>query len=136
MTRENLWRALAEASQDAEATFATYEQDKTPLNGRACEQRIMTYMERLRPVVGEELAFRLHASYQGLMTALDRKDALIVQLIGVPRLLDDAERSMLTALEDQERAAQSEFTTVRAQISKRLDEVATREVDSDKKGGA
>lgn len=130
MPREQLWKALAEAS-DAVAA-ATYDclQGSTQSRRNCAESAIRAYVDLLGPVIGHRLAVRYHVSYQSAIVAIDRLSGLMATL-AARSTTNDADVAMTSALGEAQAAALDELERVQAEVDAALDQAAERDRTAD-----
>ncbi len=76
MARELLWKALAEATDAAQAATHEHAQGATPQARAAAEAAMQEYVSRLAPVIGRVAAFTYEVSLRTHQDAVDRLDGL------------------------------------------------------------
>ena len=76
MARELLWKALAEATDAAQAATHEHAQEATPQARAAAEAAMQEYVSRLAPVIGRVAAFTYEVSLRTHQDAVDRLDGL------------------------------------------------------------
>ena len=76
MARELLWKALAEATDPAQAATHEHAQEATPQARVAAEAAMQEYVSRLAPVIGRVAAFTYEVSLRTHQDAVDRLDGL------------------------------------------------------------
>ena len=132
MSRDELWRDLAEAGDAVQDAFEAFKRESTPQTRAASYAACHDYVQRLSPVIGEVAAFRYEASFRAIHGAIDRLAAMNATLAGLPPL-DDTDRTLVTPLTDDLATAQRAFDAAGVDVAGALDRVSAR---GDEKGGA
>ncbi len=74
--REAVWKALAEATDAAQAATHEHAQEATPQARADAEAAMQEYVSRLAPVIGRVAAFTYEVSFRTHQDAVDRLDGL------------------------------------------------------------
>jgi len=126
MGGHELWKALADASDEVGAAMSEYRAGQTPRTSTRIEKAIREYMDCLVPVIGAAAAFQFHASWETYIAVADRQTRLLAALSGQPRI-DDADAAMLQELEHESQAAMAAHESAQAALRVQLDAAAERD---------
>ena len=86
MSRDELWRGLAEAADAAQDAVEAFRRAATPLTRSAADAACHDYVQRRAPVIGEVAAFRYEASIRAFQDAIDRLESTHATLARLPSL--------------------------------------------------
>jgi hypothetical protein len=119
--RDDLWRDLAEASDELFDSMSAYTAAQTPEISTRVETAIREYTTRLAPVIGAVAAFEFQTSWQAVMDATDRLVRLQMSLSEQPSI-DATDRELLHQLQSEQVAALSALTASEVALQARIDE--------------
>jgi hypothetical protein len=125
--RDELWKALTDASDAVDAAFDAYKNAETPANRLKAQKAGREYANCLAPVIGKDSAFRYEAALQNHTDAVDRHTRFIATLAGRPGTIDESEATMLRLLQEESHAAGKVLDEVMTAIQRELVEAAERD---------
>jgi DNA-binding GntR family transcriptional regulator len=125
--RDELWKALTDASDAVDAAFDAYKNAETPANRFKAQKAGREYANCLAPVIGNDSAFRYEAALQNHTDAVDRHTRFMATLAGRPGTIDESEATMLRLLQEESDAAGRVLDEVITAIQRELVEAAERD---------
>ena len=131
MSRAELWKALADATDAVQAAGDEYTRASTPQARAAMDAAFREYVRRLTPVIGTAAASSYEASLASYEEVLDRVEALNATLSVLPSM-DDADRTLSQQLSEEQAAGGEAFERARAA----LDAALERALAHDRRGRA
>ncbi len=135
MSRAELWKALADATDAVQAAGDEYTRASTPQARAAMDAAFREYVRRLTPVIGTAAASRYEASLATYEAVLDRVEALNATLADSPSI-DEADRTLSRQLAEEQAEAGEVFERARAALDAALERALARDNEPDEKGGA
>ena len=102
MSRDELWKALAESADAVQAAGDDYTREATPQARAAVDAAFREYVKRLSPVIGQVAAFKYEASLRTYQNTIDRVEELNATLSTSPSV--DAAGTKLWQQLDKKRA--------------------------------
>ena len=135
MSREAVWKALADATDAVQAAVDDYAREATLQARRAVNVAVYDYVRRLSPVIGQVEAFRFEASLRTHQDAIDRLETLNSTLSALSSM-DNADRKLLRQLTEEQAAAGKAFKAARVALDAALQRAKARDNAPDEKGGA
>ena len=135
MSREAVWKALADATDAVQAAVDDYAREATLQARRAVNVAVYDYVRRLSPVIGQVEAFRFEASLRTHQDAIDRLETLNSTLSALSSM-DNADRKLLRQLTEEQAAAGKAFKAARIALDAALQRAKARDNAPDEKGGA
>ena len=123
MSRAELWKALAEATDTVQTAGDDYAREATPQTREASDAAFRQYVKRLTPVVGQVEARKYEASLAAYQEAIDRLETLNSTLSVLPSM-DDADRQRVRQLTDEQTAARKAFEDARVALDVALEKTA------------
>ena len=122
MSRDELWRDLAEAGDALQEPAEAFKREPTIQARAAFKAACHSYVQRLAPVIGEAAAFRYEASLHVFTDAVARLTATTASLAGLPSL-DDTDRTLVTRLNDEIATARRALDAAEVDLHGALDRV-------------
>ncbi len=135
MSREAVWKALADATDAVQAAVDDYAREATLQARTAVNAAVNDYVQRLSPVIGQVEAFRYEASLRTHQDAIDRLETLNSTLSALSSM-DNADRKLLRQLTEEQAAAGKAFKAARVALDAALQRAKARDNAPDEKGGA
>ena len=120
MSRAEIWKALADATDAVQAAGDEYARASPPQARAAMDAAFREYVRRLTPVIGTAAASRYEASLASYEEVLDRVEALNATLSVLPSM-DDADRALSQQLTEEQAAAGEAFEGARAALDAALE---------------
>jgi len=120
MSRAELWKALADATDAVQAAGDEYTRASTPQARAAMDAAFREYVRRLTPVIGTAAASSYEASLASYEEVLDRVEALNATLSVLPSM-DDADRTLSQQLTEEQAAAGEVFERARVALDAALE---------------
>jgi hypothetical protein len=125
MQRDELWKALSDASDAVESTMAEWTQAPTPENRFRMDEAMRDFIKSLPPVVGSEAAFEFETAFQKFVDSTDRGVHFLATLAG--RTVDRSDREMLKALKRESETALEAFCAVDAAMRTKAQAIVQRD---------
>ena len=135
MSREAVWKALADATDAVQVAVDDYAREATLQARTAVNAAVNDYVQRLSPVIGQVEAFRYEASLRTHQDAIDRLETLNSTLSALSSM-DNADRKLLRQLTEEQAAAGKAFKAARVALDAALQRAKARDNAPDEKGGA
>ena len=135
MSREAVWKALADATDAVQAAVDDYAREATLQARTAVNAAVNDYVQRLSPVIGQVEAFRYEASLRTHQDAIDRLETLNSTLSALSSM-DNADRKLLRQLTEEQAAAGKAFKAARVALDAALQRAKARDNAPDEKGWA
>jgi len=134
MSRDELWRGLAEAADATQDAVEAFKRESTLQTRADADAACHDYVQRLAPVVGEVTAFRYEAILRDFQDAIDRLDATNATLAGLA-YLDEADRTLVRRLTDELATAQRAVDAAEADLADALERALARDNEPAEPGG-
>ncbi len=123
MSRAELWKSLATATDAVAAAGNDHAREATPQTKNASDAAVREYVKRLTPVVGQVEARKYGASSTAYQEAIDRLEALNAKLLVLPSM-DDTDRKLVRQLTEEQEAAGKAFEDARVALDAALEKAA------------